>query len=150
MAVFKHCRNCGKQLFAGETVCMGCGVPVGQGYNFCWNCGGKTDPKAVTCVNCGVGLIPENGQQRSQPYMQNTGKSKIAGGILGIFLGAFGVHNFYLGYQSKAVIQLVLGILGFVTFGVTSAISGIWGFVEGIMILTGSINTDGNGNPLSD
>lgn len=25
-------------------------------------------------------------------------KSKMAAGLLGIFLGSFGVHNFYLGY----------------------------------------------------
>ena len=29
-------------------------------------------------------------------------KSKMAAGLLGIFLGAFGVHNFYLGYTTKA------------------------------------------------
>lgn len=27
---------------------------------------------------------------------------------------------------------------------------GIWGLVEGIMILTGKIDTDGKGNPLAD
>ena len=29
-------------------------------------------------------------------------------------------------------------------------ISEVWGLIEGIMILTGSINTDANGNPLKD
>ena len=31
-----------------------------------------------------------------------------------------------------------------------SIISGIWGFIEGILILTGSINTDGRGIPLKE
>lgn len=152
MAEFKYCRNCGKQLAPGQTVCTGCGVPVGKGHDYCWNCGGKTDPQAVVCVTCGAGLIPKSGQtQQSQPCAGQTGrKSKIAAGILGIFLGGLGIHNFYLGNQSRAVTQLVLGILGIVTFGITSIISSIWGFVEGIMILTGNINTDGNGNPLGD
>jgi TM2 domain-containing membrane protein YozV len=70
-------------------------------------------------------------------------KSKIAAGLLGIFLGGLGVHNFYLGYTQKGIIQLVLGIC-------TCGLSGIWGLIEGIMILTGSINTDAQGRPLKD
>ena len=38
------------------------------------------------------------------------GKSKVAAGLLAIFLGAFGVHNFYLGYTGKAVAQLDHGL----------------------------------------
>lgn len=70
-------------------------------------------------------------------------KSKMAAGLLGIFLGVWGVHNFYLGFTNRAVLQL---ILGFVTCGLSS----IWGLVEGIMILTGNINADANGVPLRD
>lgn len=68
-------------------------------------------------------------------------KSKMAAGLLGIFLGGYGIHNFYLGYTKKAVIQLVLSLC-------TCGIAGIWGFIEGIMILCGNINTDADGNPL--
>lgn len=74
-------------------------------------------------------------------------KSKIAAGLLGIFLGYFGVHNFYLGYTGKAIAQLLITIL---SCGMLSFVSGIWGLVEGILILTGSINTDADGNPLKD
>ncbi|MBE6825353.1 MAG: TM2 domain-containing protein [Oscillospiraceae bacterium] len=74
-------------------------------------------------------------------------KSKIAAGILGILLGGFGVHNFYLGYTGKAVAQLLLTLL---SAGFLATVSGIWGLIEGIMILTGSINTDANGIPLKD
>ena len=74
-------------------------------------------------------------------------KSKIAAGILGILLGSLGVHNFYLGYTGKAVAQLLISLLSCGTLAVVSA---VWGLVEGIMILTGSINTDANGNPLSN
>jgi TM2 domain-containing membrane protein YozV len=77
-------------------------------------------------------------------------KSKIAAGLLGIFLGWLGVHRFYLGYNGIGIAQLVLGVLGFVTCGVTSLISFIWGLVDGIMILSGSIATDANGRPLRD
>ena len=155
MAEFKYCRNCGKQLNPGETVCMGCGVPVGTGHDYCWNCGGKTDPEAVVCVTCGAGLVAKSGntqqqpgQQAGQAYANPNAKSKIAAGILGILLGWLGIHNFYLGFTGKAAGQLVLGLLGFLTFGITTWAAAIWGLVEGIMILTGSISTDANGVPL--
>ncbi len=77
-------------------------------------------------------------------------KSKLVAGLLGILLGAFGVHRFYLGYNTIAIIQLVLGLLGILTCGITTIASGIWGLIDGIMILTGSINTDAKGQPLAD
>lgn len=78
---------------------------------------------------------------------ESEGKSKMAAGLLGIFLGGFGVHNFYLGYTGKALAQLLITLL---TCGFGAMISEVWGLIEGIMILTGSINTDANGNPLKD
>lgn len=74
-------------------------------------------------------------------------KSKLAAGILGILLGVLGVHNFYLGYIGKAVAQLLLTLL---SCGFLSFIPFIWGIIEGILLLTGNITTDGQGNPLRD
>ena len=68
-------------------------------------------------------------------------KSRLVAGLLGIFLGSFGVLNFYLGFTTKAVLQIVLS---FVTLG----IAGFWGFIEGILILVKYINTDANKMPL--
>ena len=53
-------------------------------------------------------------------------------GILGILLGAFGVHNFYLGYTGKGIAQLLVTVL---SLGFLSWVSAIWGFVEGVLIL---------------
>jgi len=101
--------------------------------------------------------VPPQQQAFQQPFQQSVQpvpvynvaqqKSKVAAGLLGIFLGALGVHNFYLGYTSKAVVQLLLTVL---SCGALGVISEIWGLVEGIQILTGSINTDGKGIPLKD
>lgn len=63
---------------------------------------------------------------------------KILAGVLGILLGWIGVHKFILGYQKEGIILLVLGLLGFVTCGITSAISGLVGLIEGIIYLTKS------------
>ena len=103
------------------------------------------------CKQCGTTSAPEpevketanTGSSSSNP----NAKSKIAAGLLGIFLGAFGVHNFYLGYTGKAIAQLLITLL---SCGVLSFASGVWGLIEGILILTGSITVDGNGNELRD
>ncbi len=62
----------------------------------------------------------------------NSGENKkVIAGILGILLGGFGIHKFYLGYTKEGIIQLVLT---FVTCGIASIV----GLVEGIIYLTKS------------
>ena len=73
-------------------------------------------------------------------------KSKMVAGILGIFLGIFGAHRFYLGFKGIGTIQLLITIL---TCFLGSLITGPWGVIEGILILTGSINRDAWGRPLN-
>ena len=131
-----YCRNCGAMLLPGANVCTNCGVPVGAGRNFCPNCATPTGPNMGICVKCGYNL---NWGQAPQMY---SSKSAIAAGILGIFLGTLGVHNFYLGYTGKAVAQLLISLL---SCGVLSFVSAIWGLIEGILLLTGSIDRDGQG-----
>lgn len=131
------CKNCGSEMDPNAVVCVKCGYGKGKGNKFCPNCGSELEPNAQFCVKCGVSVAPE---QQINPLNQ---KSKIAAGLLGIFLGGFGIHNFYLGYTGKAVGQLVLTIC-------SCGIGGIWGFIEGILILCGNINTDANGVPLKD
>lgn len=85
-------------------------------------------------------------QKKVNTTVTNTkpaGKSKMAAGLLGIFLGGWGIHNFYLGYTGKGIAQIFVTLF-------TCGIGAIWGLIEGIMILTGSINTDAEGNPLVD
>ena len=133
------CKNCGNQMDDAAVICVKCGVPKGSGANFCPNCGAQTAPGAFACTTCGA---PVNGVVAGQEQ-----KSKLCAGLLGIFLGALGVHNFYLGNTGKAVAQLLISVL---SCGALSVVSGIWGLIEGIMLLTGSITTDGNGLPLKE
>ncbi len=114
--------------------CTNCGAEIKEGVAFCPKCGTKVGAKKAaegTVVN----------SAGAQP------KSKIAAGLLGILLGCFGVHNFYLGYTGKAVAQLLISVL---SCFILSPVSAIWGLVEGICILTGSINVDAEGNPLGE
>lgn len=68
-------------------------------------------------------------------------KKKIVAGLLGLFLGGLGIHNFYLGNTKRAVIQIVVSL-------VTCGLGALWGEIEGILILIGNINTDADGNEL--
>jgi len=62
---------------------------------------------------------------------------KLAAGLTGIFLGAFGVHKFILGYTKPAIIMLVVSLAGgVVTCGVASFVMGVIGLIEGIIYLT--------------
>lgn len=127
-----YCRNCGSTMDERAAVCVKCGVKKGDGVAFCPNCGGQTEPNASYCVNCGVDFTAVSGEQ----------KSKLVAGLLGIFVGGLGIHNFYLGYTGKAIAQIVLSFC----FG----IGAIWGLVEGILILVGKIDKDAKGVPLKD
>ena len=115
---------------------------------FCTNCGQQIDNNASFCMNCGK-EVNASKKIENVKVNKNTNepKSKIAAGLLGIFLGSFGVHNFYLGYTNKAVAQLLITIL---SCGTLSFVSGTWALIEGIMILTGTISVDALGNPLGE
>lgn len=94
-------------------------------------------------------------------------KSATTAGLLGIFLGAFGAHNWYLGEKNKGIAHICMMAGGILVEVVASIIlpnvlsfsalltaasilgvlggiasiamtaSGIWGLVEGIQILVG-------------
>ena len=137
-----YCRNCGNEMHDEAVVCVKCGVPAGKGKGFCQNCGEAIGEEAIVCLKCGSPIEPA-----VQEVPVGEVKSKLAAGLLGIFLGYLGVHNFYLGFTSKAVAQLLMTVLscGFLSFA-----SGVWGLVEGIMYLTGSLNKDAKGQKLGE
>lgn len=62
----------------------------------------------------------------SEPKQEN---KKMVAGILGILLGSFGAHRFYLGDTKGGLIRLAISV-------VTCGIGGVIGFIEGIIYLT--------------
>jgi len=136
----------------------------------CPNCGGTIPPNTNRCVKCGSYVeqqqqAPPQPQQAPGPVMVAppqpqvpvgvSDKSKLAAGLLGIFLGSLGVHRFYLGYTNIGVVMLVLWLISWplilacgLGFFMLSGL-GIWGLVEGILALTGSL-PDAQGRPLRD
>ena len=109
---------------------------------YCINCGKQLDDNQQFCPSCGV---QQNFQQTSMPTnSQPQGKSKLVAGLLGVSLGCFGIHSFYLGYTGRGIAQIILSIF-------TCGFGGwLWGLIEGIQIFTGNINVDADGNPLVD
>jgi TM2 domain-containing membrane protein YozV len=87
---------------------------------------------AVKCRYCGEML----NRGTTQAHAGGT-TSKIAAGLLGIFLGSLGIHKFYLGYSREGVTMLLVSILGgLATCGLASGVMSIIGFIEGIIYLT--------------
>jgi TM2 domain-containing membrane protein YozV len=64
---------------------------------------------------------------------------KLPAGILGILLGGFGIHKFFLGYTGEGVTMLLVSIVGgIITCGLASAVIHIIGIVEGVTYLAKS------------
>ena len=61
-----------------------------------------------------------------------TGKNKVVAGILAILLGGLGIHHFYLGSTTAGITLLLISLL---SCFILSAVSGVIGLVEGILLL---------------
>ncbi|HOL73923.1 MAG TPA: NINE protein [Bryobacteraceae bacterium] len=161
------CVSCGAQIADTSVFCPNCGGRAGGNAPSASQptAGDAPEPAQAESPGYAADPAPEYNAAPPQDYQPAPGqapaspppvagasapKSKLVAGLLGILVGAFGVHRFYLGYTTIAIIQLVLGLLGIVTCGITTIASGIWGLIEGILILTGSINRDAKGVPLAD
>lgn len=133
------CRSCAKEVSPQAVACPACGFPPLAGTAHCQNCAAATQPGQVLCTACGFtlqkpGVIPGIGGGQ---------KSKLVAGLLGILLGGFGVHRFYLGFTTIGIIQIVVTI-------VTCGAGALWGLVEGILILVGKMDRDAAGMPLGE
>lgn len=87
------------------------------------------------CEYCGSVFTPERVQEEPQgkvvvqqviQQVPTKGKNRTTAGVLAIFLGTVGVHQFYLGNTVRGIIYLVLCWTYIPTFV---------GFVEGIIFL---------------
>lgn len=119
------CTHCGKENSATASFCQGCGARLAAG-------GPGAPPPAMPVMSAPPGM-PVPGDYSD--------KSKLAAALLAFFLGCFGVHRFYLGHTTIGIIQLVLCVF---TCGI---IPTIWGLIDMILILTGSLK-DAQGRPL--
>lgn len=113
---------------------------------YCTKCGAINDDTAQACTTCQASLSPVGGYQPMQSVNQGMpgamtdwkamgADKKILAGILGIVVGAFGVHKFVLGYTTEGIIMLLITVL---TCGIFAIVPSVIGIVEGIIYLTKS------------
>jgi hypothetical protein len=132
----------------------------------CSDCGSPLNDGSALRPLCGAGVAPAADKMAADV----SPKSRLATSLLAWFLGEFGVHRFYLGKTSTAVIMLAMGLLsgifwfgGF--FGVLNAGGGdsvwvllvigvllyfgvsVWKIIDFIVAVTGN-STDGRGKPV--
>ena len=75
------------------------------------------------------------------PVYPAIAKSRVAYILFGVFLGMFGVHNFYAGYVGRGIAQLLLTLF---TCGYAAVIVFIWSIIEIIVV-----DRDANGVPMN-
>jgi TM2 domain-containing membrane protein YozV len=106
---------------------------------YCKKCGAQIRDELRYCTTCGCRL--ETATTKIVKKAETSTRSRLVAGLLGIFAGGFGVHNFYLGRIAIGILQVAVTLL---TFGVGS----VWGLVEGVLILCGRMDNDSKGRTL--
>ena len=72
-------------------------------------------------------------------------KSKVVAALLSFFLGALGIHRFYLGRIGSGIVMLVLNAIGWLTtgfiigFGILAFVE-IWALIDFIRILCNGLS----------
>lgn len=105
---------------------------------------------AVSCPHCGKVFFPAR-MPPGPPYPGHSvpgphpalasgvgysWRNRWIAGALGVLLGCFGVHRFYLGYNGIGLLQAILSVG---TFFALSPVVAIWGFIEGILCFCGAM-----------
>jgi len=118
---------------SGKLLSVGLTVRNNMAMVFCRGCGKEIHETAITCPSCGA---PQNVRTAPVP-VSATDKRILPAFLLCFFLGAFGIHRFYVGKIGSGIAQLLtLGGLG------------IWALIDLIILATGSF-TDGEGNTIT-
>ena len=137
-----YCRDCGQIISNDSLRCTNCGTRKGLGDNYCYRCGSRIKSNSIeVCEFCGAKL------NNNIDELNIKIKNKLLAGLLALFLGAMGIHRFYLGYIKIGIVQLSLWVLGYFTGGITWVIVQIWALIESILIFLGKIK-DSEGNDL--
>lgn len=112
--------------------CKECGRNIGE-HRICPYCRTLQGSRApIEFIDFSEGVfLPEYGNH-----------SMITAAFLQLFLGAFGIGRFYLGYNKTAVLQITASLLSCGIAGL------IWGVCDGIMILNGREKYDADGKLL--
>ena len=143
-----YCRNCGTELGFKEERCKKCDYVRGFGADYCPDCGTATSARAKKCPECGATLfILRNAKPRS----------RFVTALLAFTVGVFGIHNFYLGYMRRALLQIILSVVGLIFIPIlpgpfTASLPifvWLWATIEGVQLVIGNTRVDADGNFLT-
>jgi TM2 domain-containing membrane protein YozV len=96
----------------------------GADEKYCFECGCVILAKAEICPKCGV---------RQLAGVPGRGSIRIAAGLFAIFLGALGIHKFYLGDAKQGTLYLLLTVF---SLGIVGIVLAIVSLIEGISYLS--------------
>ena len=141
------CPNCGKEVSDTMKFCPYCGCNLEE---ILGQVTADTEPaesessqeEDIIDPFYGCGEEEEKKEEKRKPAAVSSknsakGKSKsgLLAGVLAIFLGYLGIHNFYLGRYRNAVVQLLLSIvsvLGVTLLAPTVGNAGqVWSYING-------------------
>ncbi len=95
-------------------------------------------PLQQSSLGAGLPTPPSAVPSYPMPVQGNQiAKDRVAYILLAVFIGHLGIHNFFAGYTSRGVIQLVITI---VTCGIGGIATWIWAIIEAI-----TVTKDANG-----
>ncbi|MBQ7010398.1 MAG: TM2 domain-containing protein [Clostridia bacterium] len=123
-----YCKNCGEQMNDNQAICLKCGVKVEDGNKYCANCGAQLNEGAEVCTACGVAV------KKAEDKSKIGGQDKLVMGLIAIFIGGLGIHNFMMGETKKGIIKIVLSV--------ACGIGAILGLIDGIRILMDKYTVD--------
>jgi len=119
---------------------------------YCPYCGQRNDknlasanPFDIECLKCqkSFQVIPSlSNKSTYNQYcqQQKPAKSRIAFIIIALFLGSFGIHNFYAGFAGRGIMQLLLSLFGFILCFIPNFFVIIW-----IICEIAAVDTDSDG-----
>lgn len=126
----------------------------------CEYCDNPVPTEAMRCPSCGAILVREQSYvsseivahqivasgnhggceyplERGVRRVRSTRRMRVVYVLLGFFFGALGLHNFYAGYNKRAIAQMMISLF---SFGCLAFLSWVWAIVE---IITVSEDRDG-------
>ena len=114
----KFCTNCGNPISSQADACLKCGADPRANKSYCYNCGEGLNPNQVICIACGLPIKTRSNAMLSKGK-KNTlkKKSKRFAILMAIFLGAYGIHKFYLGDRITAIYYFLFSLSGSVGLG---------------------------------
>lgn len=125
--------------------CDKCGRNIGDNGK-CPYCSAETDGSSAEYSYSFAEYYAKKKEREAQDVKKTPGeysdKSVVTAGLLQLFTGGLGLGRFYLGYNVLGAFQLAASLMS------CGVIGFIWGFADGVLILSGNVKYDGEGKPL--